>query len=82
AENRPMDSQPPLRFMTGNLNVRYHKPTPLGPPIELRGQIREIRGRKVVVDIRVMVEGVVTASGEVIAIQIPEHMKLEPENPE
>jgi acyl-coenzyme A thioesterase PaaI-like protein len=80
AEKRPMDSEPPVRFLTGTLNVKYIKPTPLGPPIELRGKIREVKGRKVVVDVTVMVEGEVTAQGEVVAIQVPEHLKLEGEH--
>ena len=74
AENRPMDSQPPIRFLTGTLQVKYLKPTPLGPPLELRCKIQEVKGRKVVVDITVSVEGQVTAEGQVIAIQVPEHM--------
>ena len=81
AAGRPMDSLPPLRFLTGSLNVKYLKPTPLGPPIELRGQIREVKGRKVVVDVTVSVEGVVTVTGEVIAIQVPEHLTFEPGTP-
>jgi acyl-coenzyme A thioesterase PaaI-like protein len=79
AEGRPMGSQPPIRFLTGSLNVKYLKPTPLGPPIELHGKIREVKGRKVIVDITVVVEEVVTATGEVIAIQVPEHLNFAPE---
>ena len=78
AEGRPMDSLPPIRFLTGTLTVKYIKPTPLGPPIELRGKIREVKGRKVTVDITVSVEGEVTAEGTVIALQVPEHLKFEP----
>ncbi len=75
---RPMDSAPPLRFLTGTLTVKYLQPTPLGPPLELRGKIREIKGRKVVVDITVAVDGEITAQGEVIAIQVPEHLQFNP----
>jgi acyl-coenzyme A thioesterase PaaI-like protein len=74
AAGRAMDSLPALRFLTGSLSVKYLKPTPLGPPLELRGEIREVKGRKVVVDVSLMVNGEVTAKGEVIAIQIPEDM--------
>ena len=80
AEGRPMGSEPPLRFLTGTLNVKYLKPTPLGPPIELRGKIREVRGRKVVVNVTVTVNEQVTAIGEVIAIQVPEHLQFEGED--
>jgi acyl-coenzyme A thioesterase PaaI-like protein len=79
AEGRPMDSEPPIRFLTGTLNVKYLKPTPLGPPIELRGQIIEVKERKVVIEIKVSVAGTVTATGEVIAIQVPEHLTFTPE---
>lgn len=78
AENRPMDSQPPIRFLTGSLHIKYLKPTPLGSPITLRGKIREVKGRKVTVDVTVIVENIITASGEVIAIQVPEQLKFEP----
>lgn len=80
AENRSMDSQPPIRFLTGSLNVKYLKPTPLGQLIELRGKICEVKGRKVIVDVTVLVDDVVTATGEVIAIQVPEHLSFEPES--
>jgi acyl-coenzyme A thioesterase PaaI-like protein len=82
AEGRALDTELPIRFLTGTLNVKYLNPTPLGPPIELRGKIREIKGRKVVVDITVSVEDLVTATGEVIAIQVPEHLKFEAETTE
>ena len=79
AEGRSMDTQPPIRFLTGSLNVKYLKPTPLGPPIELRGKIIEVKGRKVVVEVTVKVNDAVTATGEVVAIQVPEHLTFEPE---
>ena len=58
-----MDTNPPIRFLTESLNVKYRKPTPLGPPIELRGKIRQVKGRKVIVDIRVIVNEIVTLFG-------------------
>ena len=50
AENREMDSLPAFRFVTGSLQVSYLKPTPLGPELEIRGRVKEIKGRKVVVE--------------------------------
>ncbi len=76
AENRSMDTDPPLRFLTGSLNIKYLKPTPLGPPIELRGKIRQVKGRKVIVDVSVSVNEDVTVTGEVIAIQVPEKLSF------
>lgn len=71
-----MDTDPPLRFLTGSLNIKYLKPTPLGPPIELRGKIRQVKGRKVIVDVSVSVNEDVTVTGEVIAIQVPEKLSF------
>lgn len=72
AENRAMDTLPPFRFVTGSLLVTFLKPTPLGPELEIRGKIKEIKGRKVVVEATVFAEGVATAKGEIIALQMPD----------
>ena len=73
SENRAMDTSPAFRFVTGSLHVDYQKPTPLGPQLEIRGRVKEIRGRKVIVECSVIVQGVVTARGEVLAVQMPEN---------
>lgn len=73
-QDRPMDSEPPLRFVTASLHVDYLRPTPLGTSLELRGKVKEIKGRKVVVSIELMAHDEICARGEVIAVQIPEHM--------
>jgi acyl-coenzyme A thioesterase PaaI-like protein len=74
AENREMDTLPPLRFLTASLHVNYLLPTPLAGPIEVRGRVKEIKGRKVVVESRLIAGGKVCATGEVVAVQAPEHM--------
>jgi acyl-coenzyme A thioesterase PaaI-like protein len=60
------------RFVTGSLHVDYLKPTPLGPPLRLRGLIVESSGRKIVVESTLSAEGVVRARGRVVAVRIPE----------
>jgi acyl-coenzyme A thioesterase PaaI-like protein len=72
AEGRAMDTDPPKRFVTGSLHVDYLKPTPIEGPIELRAQVKEIRGRRVVVSTTLSVQGQVCARGEVVAVQMPE----------
>ena len=72
AEGRAMDTLPAFRFVTGSLNVSYLKPTPLGVELELRGKVQEIKGRKVVVETTVLANGVATARGTVVAVQMPE----------
>lgn len=71
-----MDTDPPLRFLTGSLHVDYLRPTPLGVPLEVRAHAKEIKGRKVVVAATLSAEGGVCARGEVVAIQVPEHLML------
>jgi len=76
AEGRAMDTLPPFRFVTASLHVDYLRPTPLGPPLELRGVIKEVKGRKVIVSITLSVEGQITAKGEVVAVQMPDEFLL------
>ena len=72
AEGREMGSDPPLRFVTASLKVDYLCPTPLGVPLEVRGRVRELKGRKVVVSATVSAGGEVCARGEVVAVRMPE----------
>ncbi len=74
AENRDMDSEPTLRYVTGALHVDYLRPTPIGVLLELRSTVKEIKGRKVVVSTTVTAEGKVCARGEVVAVRMPDSM--------
>jgi len=73
AEGRPMESLPAFRFVTGSLQVSYLKPTPLGPQLEIRGRVKEIKGRKVIVEATLFAAGTATARGEVVALQMPDN---------
>jgi acyl-coenzyme A thioesterase PaaI-like protein len=73
SEKREMDSLPSFRFVTGSLQVSYLKPTPLGPKLVIRGRVKEIKGRKVIIESTVLVDGVATVRGEVVAIQMPDN---------
>ena len=74
SEGRDMDSLPPIRFLTASLHVDYLKPTPMNEILELRGKIEEVKGRKVIVQIAVSVNGIVTVKGKVVAVQVPEEL--------
>jgi len=74
AEGREMDTEPAFRFVTASLHVDYLRPTPLGVPLELRGRVRELKGRKVVVETTLSANGEVCARGEVVTVQMPEGM--------
>jgi acyl-coenzyme A thioesterase PaaI-like protein len=63
---------PMPRFVTGSLHVEFLRPTPLGPTLEIRGTIQEIKGRKVIVTSTLSAQGQVCARGEVVAVEIPE----------
>jgi len=64
------------RFVTGNLNVSYLKPTPLNKELIIKGKLKEIKGRKVVIFIEVFCKEICTVSGEVTAILLPEGFKV------
>lgn len=72
ASGRAMDTLPAFRFVTGSLHVDFLKPTPIAGALEIRGRVKQIKGRKVVVESTVSANGVVTARGEVVALQMPE----------
>ena len=71
AEGRGMDTEPPFRFVTASLRVDFLKPTPMGELV-LRGRVKEIKGRKVVVEAAVHAGDAVTARGEIVTVRMPE----------
>lgn len=74
AEGRAMNSEPALRFLTASLHVDYLRPTPIEGPLEVRGTIKEVKGRKVVVTTTLSAGGQVCARGEVVAVQMPDDL--------
>jgi len=73
-EGREPGTEPAFRFVTASLQVDYLRPTPLGPKLELKGRVIEIKGRKVISNITLSANGEVTARGRVIAVQLPENL--------
>jgi acyl-coenzyme A thioesterase PaaI-like protein len=74
AESRAMDTVPALRYLTASLHVDYLKPTPLGFSLEVRGKVKEIKGRKVVIEEWIKASGVITVRGELVAVQVPDQL--------
>ncbi len=74
AEGRDMGTAPAFRFVTANLQVDYLKPTPLGVPLEIRGKIEEVKGRKVIVNAWLSAEGEVCARGRIVTVQMPKYL--------
>jgi acyl-coenzyme A thioesterase PaaI-like protein len=74
AAGRLMDTEPAFRFLTASLHVDYLKPTPLGIELEIRGKVKEVKGRKVVIEEWIIANGITTVRGEVVAVQVPDEM--------
>jgi acyl-coenzyme A thioesterase PaaI-like protein len=71
-EGMEIGEGPSPRFVTAALQVDFLKPTPLGPELEIRGTIVEIKERKVVVEETLSANGIVTARGRVVAVRMRE----------
>lgn len=72
AAGRDMGTKPDLRFVTGKLSVKYLRPTPLGVPLTLRGKVAEQKERKIVITQELYANDELCATGEIIAILLPE----------
>jgi acyl-coenzyme A thioesterase PaaI-like protein len=66
-----LGDRPLSRFVTASLKVDFLRPTPMGKTLELRGRVKEIKNRKVVVAVTLFTEGEVCAQGEAIMVQLP-----------
>jgi acyl-coenzyme A thioesterase PaaI-like protein len=71
SEGREMGTEPEFRYVTASLQVDYLRPTPLDEVLEVRGQVEEIKGRKVVVAATLSAGGEICARGKVVAVRIP-----------
>jgi acyl-coenzyme A thioesterase PaaI-like protein len=75
AAGLPMSPDSQLRFLTAALHVDYFRPTPIDAQLEVRAQIKELKGRKVVITSTLSANGQVCARGEVVCVQMPEHLQ-------
>jgi acyl-coenzyme A thioesterase PaaI-like protein len=72
AEGREMDTEPPLRYVTASLHVRYLRPTPIDALLTIRAQAQKIEGRRITVTCSLYANGEECARGEVIAVRMPD----------
>ncbi|MBA3470305.1 MAG: PaaI family thioesterase [Herpetosiphonaceae bacterium] len=73
------DGSQPIWYVTGKLDVAYQRPTPLGPPLELRARFDVQNERKILVHSSLSAEGTLCASGVVLAVRVPgEWMQAQP----
>jgi acyl-coenzyme A thioesterase PaaI-like protein len=66
------DGKPISRFVTASLKVDYHSPTPINTELEIRGKVLEVKGRKVTVELKVIVDGATRVTGTVVMVQLKE----------
>lgn len=78
AAGREVGDAPSPRFVTAALHVDYLRPTPLGQELEIRGRVKDLQERKVIVEATVSAKGTVTARGEVVAVRMPNSMAFRP----
>jgi acyl-coenzyme A thioesterase PaaI-like protein len=76
AEGRDPGTDPEIMFVTGNLNVTYLRPTPMGFELLLRARIKEMHKRKMVVTCSVFADDKECACGEVVAVRIGSPLNL------
>jgi acyl-coenzyme A thioesterase PaaI-like protein len=66
------EGKPLGRFVTASLKVDFRAPTPISTELEIRGKVTEIKGRKVLVDLTLLVLGKLCAEGSAVMVQIPD----------
>lgn len=70
AEQREPGSQPAINCVTGDLGIKYVKPTPMGQQLTLRAWVEGPVGRKSRIICEVYAEGVLTAIGNSVFVRV------------
>ncbi|MDR3213774.1 MAG: PaaI family thioesterase [Azoarcus sp.] len=70
AEGREADSLPRISCVTGQLSVRYLKPTPMGVPLELSAWVEGELARKTRVICEIRANGELTAVGDSVFFRV------------
>lgn len=70
-QDRPLGSEPALRFVTGSLHVDYLKPTPIDQTLVVKARVKSVEGRVVTVLTELHAGETITARGEVVCVQVP-----------
>lgn len=70
AEGREPNTEPEITCVTGNLNVSYLQPTPIGVELVLHARIKELTPKKVIVTVSVLVGEQESVKAEVVAVRV------------
>jgi len=57
-------------YVTGSLQVKYLRPTPLAKPVTLKARVMDATDRKMTVTCSLYSDGIECATGEVVAVRI------------
>jgi len=60
-----------ITHVTGNLNINFLKPTPIGTELTLKATVKEITDRKAILDCVVIADDVETVQASVVAVRVP-----------
>ncbi len=71
---REVGSHPVITCVTGNLNVSYKKPTPMGVELILETRVKELTEKKAIVITELTANGEIYVLGEVVAVRVPSRM--------
>lgn len=70
ADGREVGTQPRIDCVTGSLNVKYLRPTPMGIPLTLKARVKGEVGRKTHVICEVYAGETFTALGDSILVRV------------
>ncbi len=70
AENREPGTLPKVDCVTGNLNIKYLKPTPMGVPLQLSARVEGEVGRKTRVICEIRANDELTVVGDSIFVRV------------
>ncbi|PJD93997.1 MAG: thioesterase [Legionella sp.] len=70
AENREPETLPRIDCVTGTLNIKYIKPTPMGVPLLLKARVDGEVGRKTRVLCEVYAKDTLTALGDSVFVKV------------
>lgn len=70
AAQQPYGSLPEITCVTGQLNITYLKPTPMGVELVVRAHVKELTARKAIITSSVYAGEVECVRGEVVAVRV------------
>ncbi len=63
----PLAHQEPMRYVTASLHLEFLKPTPMGGELELLASVVEVSERKVVMDLSLRANDLVTVTARMVS---------------